>query len=252
MVKLPPRYVNVPVELVYSDLSRQVITTGVRIWGLGWRHNYERTDPISLEELCEITDLSRSQLYGHLGALSGAGVLRYTSTGGEFCFRFDRDPADDAGDPPGEARAGPSPENRTDETIDVVDDSLSSFIRERYVSHHETTQKGQQQQSCHAVVVGEECEEGGGLSGNLDQDPGPESEILDGMGVAEPTRSRLVELEHVTEAYLEAWRSWFDSQSELGIGWVITQIRAEAQPPEGAHEGRRRDSEGRYAKWIQT
>jgi hypothetical protein len=224
---------------VYSDLSRQVITTGVRIWGLGWRHNYERTDPISLDDLCEITDLSRSQLYGHLGALSGAGVLCYTSTGGEFCFRFDRDLVEESAEREGEARAGPSPENRIGETIGDVVVPLSSSIREQYACHYE-----RQQQQRHVVAVGGECEGGGDRYGNLDS----ESEILDRMGVVEPTRSELLRLEHVTEAYLLAWRAWYEHQTGLGIGWVITQVRAAADPP-GDRQVHGHAERQRYLEW---
>ena len=68
---VPPQYVNVPVELLYHiDLPASVRTTAIRIYGLGWRRGYERTDPVGLDELLEICEVSRSTLYGHLPTLT--------------------------------------------------------------------------------------------------------------------------------------------------------------------------------------
>lgn len=229
---IPPRYVNAPSTLIYSDLPKSIIVTGLRIWGLGWKYDYRKTGLIPLDRLCEILDLSRTQLYEHLARLVATGVLRYTNIDGQFTFLFERGAVIE-GDLTGEARAGPSPENRTDGTIDVVDDSS---ISTRYKNHHE-----QQQQDTHASRGG--CGGSGELSGKPDG-----VRILDAMGVAEPTRSRLLDLEHVTEEYLSAWRAWFESQDELGVGWVITQMQQGIEPPESQEQSERAERQ-RYLEW---
>jgi hypothetical protein len=68
---LPPRYVNVPVELLYhADLPASLLRTALRIYGLSWRRGYQRTEPIGFDKLREICGVGRSTLYGHLATLS--------------------------------------------------------------------------------------------------------------------------------------------------------------------------------------
>lgn len=228
---LPPRYVNAPASLVYGDLPRSIIVTGLRIWGLGWQHEYKRTGRIPIDALCELCGLSRTQLYEHLARLVATGVLRYTNIDGQFTFRFDRGAA-----MPRDARAGPSPENRTDGTIDVVD--VSSSFDESFP--HDK----QQQQTTHTHAVGGSAEGGAGQSGK----PDGRAEILEAMGVLEPTRSRLLALEWTNGRYLSEWLAWYEGQDALGTGWVIMQIRLGTAAPESHRKAAARDRQ-RYLEW---
>jgi hypothetical protein len=206
--QLPPRYVNVLVELLYDiDLPASVPTTALRIYALAWRQGYPRTDPVGLKDLLEICGLSRAQLYEHLARLVGTGVLRYTNIDGQFTFHFDWE------DQRGPARARPSPENRTGGAVPVV--AVSSSREE--LSAHE-----KQQHNTHTQAVGGECERGGGPSGKRDSGA---SEILDALGIMEPTRSELLRMAHVTESYLQTWLGWYESPEGLGTGCVVTRIR---------------------------
>lgn len=239
---LPPQYVNAPVELVYGvDLPAAVRLTAIRIYGLGWRHRYERTDPVSLEELMEICEVGRSTLYGHLAALGDKRVLRYTtvSVGSSRTFVFEL--LMGAPETAGRAPPGSSPEIWTDSALSVVvDSSLSSSVREKYVSHD----KQRQQQHNHAVAVGGVCEGGAEQSRNLDAASG----ILDELGVLEPTRTELLELPHTSEAYLRRWLAWFEGQAGFGTGWVIQQIRAGIAAPEDRETREKRERQA-YLAW---
>ena len=215
---LPPRYVHAPSSLIYSDLPTSIIVTGVRIWGLGWKHKYRRTGSIPLQHVCDICELSRTQLYEHLARLVGTGVLRYTNIDGQFTFHFDwedrRGPTVCHTSSTGPIRVRPSPENRTGGAVSVV--AVSSSREE--LSPHE-----KQQHSTHTHAVGGECERGSGPSGKPDWaaseilDAGA-SKILEALGIGEPTRSQLLRLAHVTERYLAGWLAWYRSQDRLGRG----------------------------------
>jgi hypothetical protein len=203
--QLPPRYVNVPVgPLYHMDLPASVRTTAIRIYGLGWRQGYERTEPIGLDELLEICEVSRSMLYRHLVTLGAKRVLRYTTVnvGSSKSFVFELLMG---------ARTGRSPPASpgfwTDSTVVVA--VVDSSPPEREI----TPVNKQQQQHSHAVAVGGECERGSGPSRKRDDGL---SEILDGLGIVEPTRSELLGLAHVTEPYLEGWLAWYESQEGLG------------------------------------
>jgi hypothetical protein len=145
-------------------------------------------------------------------------------------------------EPPIGARTGlapprPSPDSRTDAPIAVA--AVSSVVE------GDETPVDKQQQKDHAVVVGGECERGDQLSEKLD---GGASEMLDRLGIGEPTRSELLGLAHVTEAYLEGWLAWYGSQERLGPGWVVTQIRQGAAPPPSRRE-RDAAARRRYLAW---
>ena len=225
---VPPKFVVAPVELVYGDMPRPVAMTGLRIWGLGWKHQYKRTDPIREEFLLEICGVRRSQLYEHLRRLMANRVLRYTTKDGRYLFWFD-----DLTQPQ-RIRAGPSPEIRTHDTLSVVvDSSLSDSESDSLI-----LQEKEQQQ-----VVSEswgECEGGNGESGKPDWSPENRIEVeewevrldvLAGMGVLEPTRSRLAEQEYATVEYLEGWEDWFLTQDAVGSGFVVCRMRDGDEAP---------------------
>jgi len=231
--RLPPNYVIVPSSLVYSNLPASIQRTATRIYGLAWESHRKR-DPdaplrvvAELEELMEICELSRRQLFAHLRRLVNRGVLRYSYSKRAGIYVLDLPPRSQW-----PTLGEMSAENRTHPTIDDVDDSSICT---------NTNTHDQQQQPIHAVR--------GESEGGADACGKPHgAEILDAMGVAEPTRSGLLDLEHVTESYLSAWRAWFDGQEELGIGWVITQIRQGIEPPETREESERAERQ-RYLEW---
>ena len=66
---LPPSYVNMPVSIAYADVDDALIVTMTRILGLCWAHDYERTPPLSADQLIELTGRPRTTLYRHLGVL---------------------------------------------------------------------------------------------------------------------------------------------------------------------------------------
>jgi len=89
VTRVPPKYAVAPAWLLYDvRISKAVLLTALRIYGLGWRHRYERTDPVTVEELCRITELERSSLYGHIAQLRHIGVLRYATVGGMIRFEL--------------------------------------------------------------------------------------------------------------------------------------------------------------------
>jgi len=234
---LPPQYVNVPVELLYElDVPASVLLTAVRIYGLGWRHRYERTDPVSLDELMKICEVSRSTLYGHLVTLGDNRVLRYTTVnvGRERTFVFELLMGTPTS-PPGRSPPGTRPDFWTDPAIGVVVDSPL---------HPGGLSPCKRQQHTHAVVVRGESE-GGRRPSRI---PDGRSEILDGLGILEPTRSELLALEHVTERHLSAWADWFNDQEELGVGWLVTQIRVGVPSPP-SREAREEQERQRYLEW---
>jgi len=196
---LPPEYVSVPIELVYGDLPRAIAITGMRIWGLGWRHHYRYSDPIPFEDLCRLCRLSRSRMYAHIDHLRDRGVLRYTDVGGDgkltFYFEQTGAPATDS-----------SPIFRTDADMSVVASVLP------HGTEHSTTTKE------------------GGVGGTnepvLKIGLTERAWVLARMGVLEPTRSEIAGLAWATVEYLEAWEAWLDTQAgRVGIGLVIEQMR---------------------------
>lgn len=78
----PPSYVNTPVAIVYAEtddvrLSDGVIVTMTRILGLCWSHNYERTPPLTPDQLSDLVGRPRTTLYRHLAILENElGWLR--------------------------------------------------------------------------------------------------------------------------------------------------------------------------------
>ena len=212
-VDLPPRYVVAPAKLVFADLPRTIVLTGIRIWALGWRHNYEYTGPIDEEDLLELLGLRRRQLFEHLKRLVSTGVLRYTTIDARLTFDFTASRLTSRA-PPGPGI--PSADFRTGADMSVVGDDAQVST--------DTIRKQQQQD-------------------------GRARELLAGLGVMEPTRSEVLVLSWVTEEYLRAWRAWYDEQAGLGVGFLVEQWRVgEVAPERGAQRARRlrHESYGRY------
>jgi hypothetical protein len=225
MAKLPPKYANEPTWLLYElDLPKTVRLTALRIYGLGWRYKYERTDPWTIEELCAICELKRSQFYGHIQQLVVKGVLRYTSTAGVFVFDLR---------PSSMLKELISPENWTEVT--VHDDDPIPVVS---MNHHH------QYSSCIEGGSGGEAAQ----SGKLDR---RRLEIVDRVGIDEPTRSEIAELPWCTVEYLTSWTDWFESQTDKGVGWLVLQIRKACSAPEPIIEDRTRYVTGQYADLIE-
>jgi len=238
--KLPPWYVNVTRWLVYEvDLPRSVRMTGVQVLGLGWNHDYEYTDPVSLAQLCAWCGLSRARIYGHLRQLRLAGVLRYTALAGVLVF--DLRPARAHGGP---VRAGPSLKNETRRALDVVVDS--SPVTEESLTLREEKQQQQVISSLEGGSVrggaaaslknetGANLKNETGESGNPDWDE--RLEVLAGMGVLEPARARLAVLGWATVEYLEAWEDWFLTQDEVKAGFIVRRVEAGDEAPKLSQE----------------
>jgi hypothetical protein len=69
------------------------------------------------------------------------------------------------------------------------------------------------------------------------------------MGIAEPTRSELLRMAHVTEGYLQKWLAWYASHDRFGPGWAVTHIRDGAPAPRSRRD---RQPAGRraYLAWA--
>ena len=77
---LPPKFVAIPADIVYdTTLPARVFRTYVQLRGLLWGKEQESED-FTIKELMEVTGLSRSALYGHLGILRDCGWLLSSST----------------------------------------------------------------------------------------------------------------------------------------------------------------------------
>jgi len=240
--------VNVTVWLLYQvDLPPSVRVTGMRIFGLGWNHDYERTDPVSLAQLRTWCGLSRARIYGHLRQLRLAGVLRYTALAEVFVF--DLRPMRTHGGP---ARAGPSLNNETRHVLSVV--VVDSPLSEESLDSIEE-KKEQQQQHTSSLEGGSG---GAGLSLNNETRPVVSAwgrrvrlEALEKMGVLEPVRSEIARLEWANLGYLMRWLFWLEDQDGVGVGLVIQQMRMGEEAPV-AVDMRERERR-RYLEWgVQT
>lgn len=213
-VALPPRYANIPSALLYSDLPAAVQRTAERIWGLGWQYNYERTGAVSLDEIEVICGLSRRQVFAHLRILVNRGVLRYSYSRTAGIYVFDLLPARPV-------CLEHSAEIRTVDTLSVV-----------VVSDLSITASKQQQQD--TSERGGSVRGGGAECGKPHCDAEEYDErvdVLEEMGVLEPTRSELVGLTWATREYLAAWWDWLEVQDGVGVGLVVSQIRAREIAP---------------------
>jgi len=77
---LPPKFINVPADIAYdTTVPPGVFRTYVQLRGLLWGKE-EETQDFTIKQLMEVTNLSRSALYGHLGILRDRGWLLSIST----------------------------------------------------------------------------------------------------------------------------------------------------------------------------
>lgn len=235
-MSIPPRFVVVPVELVYPEqfgdwLSRAIADTGRKLWGLGWRHRYERSDPLDLESLLEIVGVGRSRFYEHLRVLTATGVLRYSNAGGRFTFFFSR---------PGEFKINspPSPRWRGKRSPDFRTGSGNSVVVG-------LSGDGSQQQLY--SVFGGECEGGRTLSvfpefAEAEESGFPDSgqpavaevvEMLVQAGVWEDVAEELAGYPWVTVGYVSGWLDWWQLQApeDVELGLLVSSIRKAREVP---------------------
>jgi len=218
-VDVPPRYVVAPAALVYADLPRSIVLTGIRIWGLAWRHNYEYTGVLIEEDLLELLGLRRRQLFEHLKRLVDTGVLRFTYTDARFTFDFTARRALSRGPP-----------HRGDIMSAVFcNGGDMSVVVDEIESSTDTTEPHQQQD-------------------------GRAREALEELGVMEPTLSEMTRLSWVTEAYLASWAAWYEEVSDhVGVGFLVLRWRAGEEAPETRSDRDKRVRREQYARYnVQT
>jgi len=207
-----------PAKLVFADLPRTIVLTGIRIWALGWRHNYEYTGPIDEEDLLELLGLRRAALFEHLRRLMVKGMLRYATTGSRFTFDFTATLSASRA-PPGRQLASPEIWTRQDMSVD--DDGV--------------------QVSTDSI-------------GKHQQQDGRAREALRQLGLMEPTLSEIAALEWVTEAYARSWATWYDEhRDEVGVGFLVLRWRGGEEAPETRSDREKRVQREAYVRYnIQT
>lgn len=88
MARLPPRYVNSPVEIIYHpSLSPGALRTFLRIYGLHW----DKSNPprMNWRDWCETISVSKTTFYKHLEELGSSGWLQSKSDSrGVLSFEF--------------------------------------------------------------------------------------------------------------------------------------------------------------------
>lgn len=72
---LPPSYVNAPVSVAYAEVDDALIVTMIRILGLCWAYDYERTPALTPEQVANLTGRAHSTLYRHLKELRKMGWI---------------------------------------------------------------------------------------------------------------------------------------------------------------------------------
>lgn len=77
----PPRYVNVPVALVYAGGNDPAMLTLIRIVGLCWQHRGRRTPPLSRDALASALGRGPRTLHRHLAYLEEQGWLQVDRQG---------------------------------------------------------------------------------------------------------------------------------------------------------------------------
>jgi hypothetical protein len=215
---LPPRFVVAPIELVYPEqfgdwLSRAIADTGRKLWGLGWRHKYERSDPLDLQTLLEILGLGKSQFYEHLRVLTATGVLRYSNAGGRFTFHYLRPEEFKVG----EGRGSPDFRTGVGNSV-VVEDLPLNFSGDRIQQQH---------YSC----IGGECEGGAAESGNPDR--ARIVALLVQAGVWEDVAEELAGYPWVTLGYVSGWLEWWQVRAPDGVelGLLVASMRKAREVP---------------------
>jgi hypothetical protein len=220
-VRLPPRYVNLPSFLVYSDLPPSIQRTGERIYGLAWEHNRKRTPEekaelptqftATLKDLIEVCQVSRRQLFAHLRVLVKRGILRYSYSRSAGIYVFTLPPRSQW--PPPRPVPELSAENRTQVTI--PDDDPTSI--DLSVDHHQYSTRIEEGSGGESAQCGkphstpDECE----------KPHAARLGVVDRVGIDEPTRSEIAELPWCTVEYLAGWADWFESQTDKGVGWLV-------------------------------
>ena len=84
---LPPSYVNAPVPIAYAEADDALIVTMIRILGLCWAYDYERTPALTPERLADLTGRPRSTLYRHLKELRDMQWIRVDQAGRRIIIR---------------------------------------------------------------------------------------------------------------------------------------------------------------------
>jgi hypothetical protein len=84
---LPPSYVNAPVPIAYAEADDALIVTMIRILGLCWAYDYERTPALTPEKLADLTGRPRSTLYRHLKELRDMQWIRVDQAGRRIIIR---------------------------------------------------------------------------------------------------------------------------------------------------------------------
>ncbi len=84
---LPPSYVNTPVPIAYAEVDDALIVTMIRILGLCWAYDYERTPALTPEQVAELTGRARSTLYRHLKELREMQWIRVDQAGRRIIIR---------------------------------------------------------------------------------------------------------------------------------------------------------------------
>ena len=84
---LPPSYVNAPVPIAYARADDALIVTMIRILGLCWAYDYERTPALTPEKLADLTGRARSTLYRHLKELRDMHWIRVDQAGRGIIIR---------------------------------------------------------------------------------------------------------------------------------------------------------------------
>jgi hypothetical protein len=84
---LPPSYVNAPVPIAYAEAEDALIVTMIRILGLCWAYDYERTPALTSEQVATLTGRARSTLYRHLKELRDRHWIRVDPAGRKIIIR---------------------------------------------------------------------------------------------------------------------------------------------------------------------
>ena len=84
---LPPSYVNAPVPIAYAEVDDALIVTMIRILGLCWAYDYERSPALTPERLADLTGRPRSTLYRHLKELRDMQWIRVDQAGRRIIIR---------------------------------------------------------------------------------------------------------------------------------------------------------------------
>mgnify|MGYP000945233463 CR=1 FL=1 len=122
---LPPKFVAVPADIVYdTSVPAGVFRTYVQLRGLLWGMEEESQD-FTIKQLMEVTGLSRSALYGHLGILRDCGWLLSSSTHYSRITIYLHGGAQDA-----EETNNETVDKAVDKPVDNLSRNLDSSIKE--------------------------------------------------------------------------------------------------------------------------